>query len=85
MKRQLGHRISLFIRLRMCYNAIPFELCQTMLTFIDLFNIAMTCGIVFLVIASRQVAKENKLLHEKNERRQARLDKLYGLGPASSD
>ena len=56
-----------------------------MLTFIDFFNIAMSCGIVFLVFASRQVAKENKLLHEKNERRQARLDKLYGLGPASSD
>jgi hypothetical protein len=56
-----------------------------MLTFIDLFNIAMSCGIVFLVFASRQVAKENKLLHEKNERRRARFDKLYGLGPASSD
>lgn len=69
----------------MCYKAIPFELCQTMLTFIDFFNIAMSCGIVFLVFASRQVAKENKLLHEKNERRRARLDKLYGLEPASSD
>ncbi len=69
----------------MCYKAIPFELCQTMLNFVDFFNIAMTCGIVFLVIASRQVAKENKLLHEKNVRRQARLDKLYGLRAASSD
>ena len=56
-----------------------------MLNFVDFFNIAMTCGIVFLVIASRQVAKENKLLHEKNVRRQARLDKLYGLRAASSD
>ena len=56
-----------------------------MLTFFDFFNIAMTCGVVFLVLAIRQIAKDNKVLHAKNVRRRERFDKLYDLGTTPAD
>jgi hypothetical protein len=39
-------------------------------------NILMTCGIVVIMIAIRQIGKENKALHEQNlrQRLQARKD-----------
>ena len=56
-----------------------------MLTFLDFFNIAMTCGVVFMVLAIRQIAKDNKVLHAKNTRHSARFDKLYNVGTTPSD
>ena len=53
------------------------SLLHTMLSAIDLFNIAMSFGIVFLVLAIRQAGKENKVLHERNLREQSRQGHLF--------
>ena len=50
------------------------------LTSLQLFNIAMCLGIVVMLLGIRQIGKESKELHKKNQRDNARLEKVYGDG-----
>jgi|JI10StandDraft_1071094.scaffolds.fasta_scaffold06408_13 hypothetical protein len=44
---------------------------------IDLFNLAMVCGIVVMMLAIRELGKSNRKLHARNQREREREKRRY--------